>query len=200
MSVPPQPRIAFLTGQSDPGRCALSPAQRRVLERLADAAPDLDCTPHNFPWIADPAPWRAVPLLRASLANGRQWLAARRGSLSPFAAAEIEAARSRLREAPRTLLLAGSCGLSLLDALVAGFDDAQRARLRVVAYGAVAPRWPRRIDGAALRGDRDRIARWFGPAGGPPPQSLACGHLDYLDHAAVVDAARAQFAWLRGFA
>lgn len=200
MNAPARPRIAFLTGQSDPGRCALSPAQRRVLDRLADAAPDLDCTPLNFPWNADTAPWRPVPLLRASLANGRQWLAARRGSLSLFGADAIAMAQACLREAPRTLLLAGSCGLSLLDALVATFDDADRARLRVVAYGAVAPRWPRGLAGTALRGDRDRIAHWFGPGDGPPPQSLACGHLDYLDHAAVVEAARAHFAWLRGFA
>ena len=195
-----RPRIAFLTGQSDPGRCALSPAQRRMLDQLAEAAPDLDCAPHNFPWPAETPPWRAVPLLRASLANGRQWRAARRGSLSPFGADAIAMAQSRLRDAPRTLLLAGSCGLSLLDALVAAFDNAERARVRVVAYGAVAPRWPQGIDGTALRGDRDRIARWFGPDDGPAPQSLACGHLDYLDHDAVVDAARAQFAWLRGFA
>ncbi len=200
MSAPARPRIAFLTGQSDPGRCALSPTQRRVLAHLAEAAPDLDCAPHNFPWPAEAPPWRAVPLLRASLANGRQWLAARRGSLSPFGVDAIAMAQSRLHDAPRTLLLAGSCGLSLLDALVATFDDADRARVRVVAYGAVAPRWPQGIDGAALRGDRDRIARWFGPGDGPTPRSLACGHLDYLDHDAVVDAARAQFAWLRGFA
>lgn len=200
MSLSPRPRIAFLTGQSDPGRCALSPMQRRVLDHLARAAPDLDCTPHNFPWPAETPPWRAVPLPRASLANGRQYLAARRGRLPSFATGDIETARSRLRDAPRTLLLTGSCGLSLLDAIIATFDDAERARLRVVAYGAVAPRWPQGIVGTVLRGERDRIARWFGPADGPTPRSLACGHLDYLDHAAVVDAAREQFAWLRGFA
>lgn len=175
--------------------------QQRVLVHLAEAAPDLEVTPHNFPWPAHAPPWRAVTLPRASIANGRQWLAARRGALSAFRADEIAMAQSRLRHAPRTLLLAGSCGLSLLDALIATFDDAERARLRVVAYGAVAPRWPQGIAGAALRGDRDRIARWFGPHDGPAPRSLACGHLDYLDGpdpAAIVEAARAQFAWLRG--
>jgi len=195
-----RPRIAFLTGQSDPGRPALSPAQRRVLDRLADAAPDVDCSPHNFPWPADAPPWRAVPLLRASLANGRQYLAARRGRLTPFSPDAIDAARSRLRDASRTLLLTGSCGLGLLDAVIATFDDAERARLRVIAYGAVAARWPRGVGGTVLRGDSDRIARWLGPDDGPTPQSLACGHLDYLDHATIVDAARAQLGWLRGFA
>lgn len=200
MSAMPRPRIAFLTGQSDPGRCALSPAQRRTLDALAADADGIDLVPLNFPWKTDTASWRPVPLPRASLANGRQYLAARRGALTPFASHDIVAARAWLDSTPRTLLLAGSCGLSLLDALLAPFDAGTRARLRVVAYGAVAPRWPAHIDGVQLRGDRDRIARWFGPVDGPPPQTLSCGHMDYLDHAAVVDAARARFDWLRGTA
>ena len=114
-------------------------------------------------------------------------------------------ARSCLRDAPRTLLLAGSCGLSLLDALVVAFDDAERARVRVVAYGAVAPRWPQRdgmpLDGVQLRGDRDRIAAWLGPRSGPRPRMIAVGHMDYLDHPAARDALLAaaceQLDWLR---
>lgn len=200
MSAAPRPRIAFLTGQSDPGRCALSPVQRRALDALAADADDIDCVPRNFPWTTDTAPWRPVPLLRASLANGRQYLAARRGALSPFASHDIVAARDWLQTSPRTLLLVGSCGLSLLDLLLAPLDAGARARLRVVAYGGVAQRWPVDIAGVQLRGDRDRIARWFGPADGPPAQTLCCGHMDYLDHEAVVAAARAQFDWLRGVA
>lgn len=198
MTATPQSRIAFLTGQSDPGRCALSPAQRRTLDALAADADGIDCVPRNFPWTTDTASWRPVPLLHASLANGRQYLAARRGALSPFAPPDIAAARDWLQASPRTLLLVGSCGLSLLDLLLAPLDAGARARLCVVAYGAVAPRWPAHIDGVQLRGDRDRIARWFGPVDGPPLQTLSCGHMDYLDHDAVVDAARARFDWLRG--
>lgn len=198
MSTTPQPRIAFLTGQSDAGRCALSPVQQRTLDALAAGADDIERVPLNFPWKADTAPWRPVPLPRASLANGRQYLAARRGALSPFVSRDIVAARAWLDSAPRTLLLVGSCGLSLLDALLAPLDAGARARLCVVAYGAVAPRWPAHINGVQLRGDRDRIARWLGPVDGPAPQTLSCGHMDYLDHDAVVEAARAQFDWLRG--
>lgn len=200
MTATPQPRIAFLTGQSDPGRCALSPAQRRTLDALAADADGIDCVPRNFPWTTDTASWRPVPLLHASLANGRQYLAARRGALTPFAPHDIVAARAWLASTPRTLLLVGSCGLSLLDLLLAPLHAETRTRLRVVAYGAVAPRWPAHIDGVQLRGDRDRIARWFGPVDGPPPQTLSCGHMDYLDHDAVVETARAQFDWLRGAA
>lgn len=207
------PRIAFLTGRSDPDRCALSPVQRAVLDALATHAADLHLDPLNFPWHPhlgesddrdDDRAWRETPLLRASIANGRQYLAARRGGFADLPNAAIAHARARLLASPRTLLLVGSCGLSLLDALIAPFDAAQRARLRVVAYGGVAPRWPRGVDGAQLRGRRDRIVAWFGPNDGPAPRTIDGGHLDYLARPAacdaVLDAARAQLAWLRGAA
>jgi hypothetical protein len=203
------PRIAFLTGRSDPGRCALSPVQRAALDGLAADAAEMGLDPLNFPWcgigrdsvgVNDHA-WRETSLLRASVANGRQYLAARRGAFADLPPAAIAQARERLRTSPRTLLLVGSCGLSLLDALIAPFDDAQRARLRIVAYGGVAPRWPRSVVGAQLRGRDDRIAAWFGPNDGPTPRTIDCGHMDYLTRSAaldaVLDAARAQLAWLR---
>lgn len=197
-----RPRVAFLTGQSDPGRGALSPVQRAALDALADGNDDIDFDPHQFPWDSATAAWRPIPLLRASLANGRQYLDARRGVLHGMSSAQCDAARQRLLAAPRTLLLVGSCGLALLDSLIAPFDDDARARLYVVAYGAVAPRWPHGIDGQQLRGDRDRIAAWLGPSDGPPPQRVAAGHMDYLDgepsHNPVIAAAREQLVWLRG--
>ncbi|MES2669717.1 MAG: hypothetical protein V4673_04765 [Pseudomonadota bacterium] len=197
-----RPRVAFLTGQSDPGRGALSPVQRAALDALADGNDGIDFDPHQFPWDSAAGAWRPVPLLRASLANGRQYLGARRGMLHGASSAQCVAARQRLLSAPRTLLLVGSCGLVLFDTLIAPLDDADRARLRVVAYGAVAPRWPRGIDGVQLRGDRDRIAAWLGPVDGPALQPIAAGHMDYLDgepsRNAVIAAARAQLDWLRG--
>ena len=204
-AAPERPRIALLTGRSDPQRSALSPAQRAMLDQLAGHAEDIAFEPHNFPWPADSAPWRPVPLLRASFFNGRQYLAARRGAFHGLTPAQADHARERLLAAPRTLLLVGSCGLALLDALLAPFDHAQRARLRVVAYGAVAPRWPQRdgkpLDGVQLRGERDRIAARFGPDNGPRPRMIAAGHMDYLDHAyardAVLSAALEQLDWLR---
>jgi hypothetical protein len=197
-----RPRVAFLTGQSDPGRGALSPVQRAALDALADGNDGIDFDPHQFPWDSAAGAWRPVPLLRASLANGRQYLGARRGMLHGVTPVQCAAARQHVLAAPRTLLLVGSCGLALLDALIAPFDDAACGRLRVVAYGAVAPRWPRGIDGVQLRGNRDRIAAWLGPVDGPAPQRIAAGHMDYLDgepsRNAVVAAARAQLDWLRG--
>jgi hypothetical protein len=192
-----KPRIAFLTGQSDPGRCALSPAQRATLDALATDAEEIDSHPCNFPWDVRTAAWRPVPIVRASLSNGRQYLAARRGAADVLSAIDAAAARAQLLAPPRTLLLVGSCGLALLDALVAPFDAAQRARLRAVSYGGVAPRWPAGIAGAQLRGVRDRIVAWLGPVDGPSPRRVDHGHMDYLDGDTVADAARAQLDWLR---
>ncbi|MBN8214752.1 MAG: hypothetical protein J0M09_17650 [Xanthomonadales bacterium] len=204
-AAPDRPRIALLTGRSDPQRWALSPTQHAMLDQLARRAEGIAFDPHNFPWPAHSAPWRHVPLLRASLANGRQYLAARRGTFHGLTSVQADHARGRLLAAPRTLLLVGSCGLALLDALIAPFDHAQRARLRVVAYGAVGLRWPQRdgmpLHGVQLRGDRDRIAAWLGPRNGPRPRMIAAGHMDYLDHPpardAVFAAACEQLDWLR---
>jgi hypothetical protein len=195
-----RPRLAFLTGQSDPGRCALSPSQSALLARLAPELDGVDGVPLNFPWQPSTPPWRPVPLPRASLANARQYLAARRGRFAAASTSDIEHARRFLGIAPRTLLLVGSCGLVLLDALITDFDDAQRRRLRVVSYGGVAPRWPRAIAGTRLHGRRDRIAAWLGPRDGPSPRIVDHGHMDYLDGDAVADAACAQLDWLRGLA
>lgn len=196
-----RPRIAFLTGQSDPTRCALSPQQSALLAELAADAEGIDGVALNYPWRSDSEDWRPVPLWRASFANARQYLTARRG-----VEAALPAAREWLLRAPRSLLLVGSCGLSLLEAMLGDADDAAYARLRVVAYGAVGPRWPRALQGHALRGRFDWIARALGPAGLPPSgvsqQLLDCGHMDYLQRpqsrAAVLSAARAQLGWLRG--
>lgn len=208
-SLAPAPRIAFLTGRSDPDRCALSPVQRAILDALATDATRMRLESLNFPWSGrsressndSGLAWRETPLLRASLANGRQFFAARRGGFADLSRDAVEQARECLRTPPRSLLLVGSCGLSLLDALIAPFDDVDRARLRIVAYGGVAPRWPRGVEGAQLRGHRDRIAAWFGPNDGPTPHAIDCGHMDYLERSAardaVIDAARTQLPWLR---
>jgi hypothetical protein len=194
------PRIAFLTGRSDPGRCALSPQQRATLDTLAADAHELSPVPLNFPWHEDSAQWRPVPLICASIANARQYIAARHGRIAGMPPEALERARAQLLDSPRTLLLAGSCGLTILDPLIAPFDAAQRARLRVVAYGGVAPCWPRHVEGVQLRGHRDRITAWFGPSDGPSVRVVAHGHMDYLEGDAVVAAAREFLPWLRGLA
>jgi len=189
-------RVAFLTGQSDPGRTALSPAQHAFLAGLA--APGRQLAPWNFPWgdagtsgaganDAEACAWRPVGLWRASRANARQYLAARLGR-----APERERALAWLARGPRTVLLTGSCGLALLLALDP--PAALRARLFVFGLGAVGPRWPAGIAGACVLGRADRWARLLGPRGGPTPLLVAGGHLDYLESPAVLEHARAALA------
>lgn len=176
------PHIAFLTGQSDPGRCALSPVQEQFLQRLRPGlAPEIELCQQNFPWSDSEQPWRAVPLWRASLANGWQYLAARCGRVPLSAASWLDQPR-------RTLLLVGSCGLLLLDQLLRARPQATWAeRLRVVCYGGVGPRWPVQVQGCNLLGERDRMARFAGPSRrsmtGISCQTVPCGHLDYLTQA-----------------
>lgn len=177
------PRIAFLTGQSDPGRCALAAAQQQFLQRLRPAlASEVELCAQNFPWTDSERPWRAVPLWRASLSNAGQYLAARRGRISPEAANWLDQPR-------RTLLLVGSCGLVLLEQLMRGLPPGSDLdeRLRIVCYGGVGPRWPAGLHGRYLLGTRDRIARLAGPSrrslAGIERKWVPCGHLDYLGNA-----------------
>ncbi|KQQ75374.1 hypothetical protein ASF73_06020 [Xanthomonas sp. Leaf131] len=170
-------QIAFLTGQSDPQRCALSIEQQHFLQQLQSPGRQLiDC---NYPYRPDSAAHRRTPLWRASASNARQYLAAR-------AARVADADRTRvvalLEQAPTTVLLAGSCGLQLLTALQ--LPQALRARLAVFAYGPVC-RAPASFGQLrVLQGRRDWISRaLFGAAVHLRP---ACGHMDYLRDAAVL--------------
>jgi hypothetical protein len=181
-------RIAFLTGQSDPCRCALSPKESAFLATLAGEGVEL--VPTGFPWFGEPAEWRPVPLWRASLANARQYLAARRGRIAAAGLANVW-----LAQAPRTLLLAGSCGLALLAAI----DPRERARAAppvCLRRGGAAVAGRDRGHTAVL-GRRDRLARWLAPAGAPVPHVVEAGHLDYLESPVVRALAREELVRLR---
>jgi hypothetical protein len=170
-------QIAFLTGQSDPSRCALSAEQVAFLRQLQDKGRQLvDC---NYPYRRNSAPHRRTPLWRASVANARQYLAARNARVADTDRARVHAL---LEQAPMTLLLAGSCGLQLLSALQ--LPDALRARLAVFAYGPVchAPSAFGQLRVVQGRGD------WISRAlfGGRVDLKPACGHMAYLRHAEVL--------------
>ena len=102
-------QLAFLTGQSDPARCALSPQQRAFGQALL--APGRVLHPCNFPYDAATPDHQPAALLAASWHNTRHYLRSRRPG---FAAAHGPALAQLLQAAPHTLLLAGSCGLELL--------------------------------------------------------------------------------------
>ena len=163
-------QVAFLTGQSDPGRCALSPLQSAFLDALP--VPEAARVRLNFPYVAGPA-HREVALLRASWNNVRQYLASRRPE---FGARHRPAVLALLERAERTLLLAGSCGLELLANL--DLPAATLGRVDVVAYGPVGRHQPA-CSSLLVQGRRDWVSRvWYR---GPVDARIDCDHLGYLE-------------------
>jgi hypothetical protein len=162
-------QVAFLTGQSDATRCALSPVQRAFLEALP--LPASASLPLNFPYDADTAPWRNVSLFAASVNNARQYRASRR---SEFAARHAAQVLRQLERAPRTLILAGSAGLELLANLRLPREALDR--LHVFAYGPVARRLPD-CPCVLVQGRRDWVSRWWFRT---VDHRVECTHLDYL--------------------
>lgn len=173
-------QIAFLCGQSDPARCALSPAQLQFGQALLAAGRRLH--PCNFPYDAQTLPFRRVSLLSASWHNSRQYLRSRQPA---FARRHAAAVADLLHAAPHTLLLAGSCGLELLANLA--LPPALAQRCSVLAYGPVARRAPAVAHLQILVGRQDWISRlgWRGAR-----QWVDSGHMDYLQQSNVLVIAR----------
>lgn len=163
-------QVVFLTGQSDPGRCALSPVQRAFMESLPLPAPAKLAL--NFPYHADTLPWRNVSLATASVSNARQYLASRQPEFAARHAAHVQRVLSRT---PRTLILAGSAGLELLANLQLPRETLDR--VHVFAYGPVARHLPD-CTSLLVQGRRDWISRlWFSDV----DHRVECSHLDYLE-------------------
>lgn len=161
--------IAFFTGQSDRGRCALSPLQKAFLARLN--GPGRRLIPVNFPY-AESAPYRDTSLLTASWNNVWQTLASQRPS---FARRHASAVATLLAGSTHTVFLAGSCGLELFNNLRLAPELERRCTL--IAYGPVARRLPHFARCLLVQGRRDGLTRLAFPGRRP---ALACGHLDYL--------------------
>lgn len=162
--------VAFLTGRSDPGSNALSPAQRGFMER--SPVPAGQWLDRNFPY-AECGAWRETPLLRASVNNSLEYLLSRR-----------ERFRQRYRtsfmetfagDAP-VILLTGSCGLELLVNLRLPCEFLER--LHVFAYGPVSRSTPDCATLQLVQGNQDMISRWWHSW---VDHRIACGHMDYLD-------------------
>jgi hypothetical protein len=169
LKAPPRVQIAFLTGRSNPDSCALSPTQQTFLERLSGTGRLL--VPYNFPYEPTACPYRRTSLLRASLNNFREYRNSRRPGYRQRYAPALKAL---LAQAPRTVFLAGSCGLELLCNLRLEADDL--ARTFVFAFGPVARALPD-CNRVVVQGRRDWLSRGFVAQ---PDYAIACGHLDYL--------------------
>lgn len=179
-------RIAFLTGQSDPPGCALAADQHAFLDALPATEPEkVRC---NFPYAGGAGGVLDVPLWHASLSNMKQYAASRAES---FARAYRPPVLELLATADRTLLLAGSCGIELLNNL--RLPDGALDSAFVFGYGPVARRRP--ACRHELVGSRsDWISRlWF-----PSPDAwVDAGHLGYLASEAVLARCRALTERLR---
>lgn len=161
--------IAFLTGQSRPGCCALSPEQRLFLNQLA--APGREVVPLNFPYRAS-GYFRRVPLLVASWRNFAGYFASRRPA---FAAAHRAEVAGLIARAERMVFLAGSSGLELFNNL--GLSEAEERKCRLICFGPVARRIPRHAPAVLVQGSRDALSRAFFRN---EPAALNCGHMEYL--------------------
>ena len=168
-------QVAFLTGQSNPACWALSPVQAAFLARLQ--RDDRQLHGCNFPYHRASQRHEAVPLLKASVHNSAQYLLSRRLSFSERYQAGVLAL---LSSHPHTVLLAGSCGLELLNNL--RLPPAWLSRISVFAYGPVARCSPgcRHV---LVQGRRDGISRLFFSTA---DYLVDCGHMDYLQQEAVL--------------
>ena len=178
--VPPRLQLAFLTGQSDPRCCALSPQQQAFGEALL--APGRLLQPQNFPYSTDTPPHASTPLWRASWHNCAQYVGSRRPG---FAQRHRTSVLQMLQTAPYTALLAGSCGLELLANLALPAEALQR--ISVLAYGPVARHAPACARLLTVVGQADWISR-LGHI--RAMQHIACGHMDYLTQPALLAIAR----------
>jgi hypothetical protein len=176
--------IAFLTGQSRPGCCALSPEQQRLLDQLA--SPGRELVPRNFPY-REAGRFREVPLVVASWRNLRGYYASSRPG---FAAAYRADVAGLIARAERVVFLAGSSGLELFNNL--GLTEAEERKCRLICFGPVARRLPRFAEAVIVQGTRDYLSRTFFRSGLP---SLDCGHMGYLGDPAFVRLCREQLSF-----
>lgn len=160
------PRVALLTGRSDPARTGLSKGQAAFL--AAVMPPGMVAVQDGYPWIGG-QPEEKVPLPLAAWRNASQWRAARNGS----ARAEVSARLRALAGGPLTIIT-GSCGLDLLHC---GWVEGA-CRL-VIALGPVmdrSPSWPD-VRLVTVIGRKDLLSRalhWTAP-----DIQVPCGHMGY---------------------
>jgi len=175
--------IAFLTGQSRPGCCALSPEQDRFLNELA--GPGRELVRLNFPYRASAA-FREVSLVVASWRNFRGYLASRRAG---FARAYRDDVTALVARADRVVFLAGSSGLELFNNLQLAEEHERKCLL--ICYGPVARRLPHYATTVVAQGARDYLSQAFFRGG---PRLLKCGHMGYLDDPDFLRLCREQIA------
>lgn len=177
-------RIVWLTGLSDPRRCELSEAQEAFLRRLD--APEECKLYRNFPYLPCDGNAASPPLLRASLRNGRQFLAAsgwRSNTAADYRSAAALHWQALARSTDRLLILAGSCGLEIVRRCLA-CSESSIADVRIAALGPVG--WTRPpCETLLVQGSRDYVSRLFFRR--PDVLVPSVGHMNYLSSDQVFD-------------
>jgi hypothetical protein len=172
-------RVALLTGQSRLNRSPLTPDQTAFLQAV---------TPPSYEAVRAGLPYADTPsepqpgLAGACLANARQYRWARSdrsygrlvaGALSPM-----------LAESDRTLLVAASAGLALLQAAWPHLAGPRR-RLAVLCLGPAGapPDFGGEVRVEVVQGRRDGWSRAL--YAGPVQHHPSCGHMGYWRNAEV---------------
>jgi hypothetical protein len=144
---------AFITGHSVRGCTGLSADQFDFLRR--SELPDEQWLPCNFPYH-ETFPFRSPNLIRASLNNSCHYYFSR---FSGFRDRHRDQVIGIFSGYEKVILLAGSCGLELLNNLE--LPDDIRSRLHVFSYGAVSRELPDTASHLMVRGSQDFISRIF---------------------------------------
>ncbi|WP_374519520.1 hypothetical protein [Undibacterium squillarum] len=172
-------QIAMLNGRSNPANWALSPAQQAFLRQLGGA--DRHLTGMNFPYLPVEKAYQPTALLRASLANSKEYLNAR---IPWFRRRYRPVVQALLQQAEHTVFVAGSCGLELLNCLQLAPSDLEK--ISVFAYGPVARARPA-CHSLLVQGRADWISRrWFADA----DIVVDADHLNYLQQDEVLQHCR----------
>lgn len=172
-------QIAMLNGRSNPANWTLSPAQQAFLRQLGGA--DRHLTGMNFPYLPTEKAYQPTALLRASLANGWEYLNAR---MPWFRRRYRSVVQALLQQAEHTVFVAGSCGLELLNCLQLAPSDLEK--VSVFAYGPVARARPA-CRSLLVQGRADWISRrWFAEA----DIVVDADHLNYLQQDEVLQHCR----------
>ena len=162
--------VGFITGHSVRSCTGLSHEQRDFQQR--SAVPPENWLQHNFPWqetFPFPEPFR---LLSASWNNLRHYVESRTPAFREQHRSEVAA---RFVRYDAVILLAGSCGLELLNNLELAVET--RQRLHVFAYGPVSRCMPEVASSFLVQGRRDVISRVFHR---DVDARFPCPHMGYL--------------------
>ena len=171
-------RVLLLTGQSSFSNARLSPEQEGFLRAVVPEC--CEVTASGFPYRAEflRGEFRSSGMVAASVRNGLQvmWSLGHPGyrrALECVLQGVIDATARRL------VLITGSCGLQLANAVWPKLRLRSALHIQVIALGPVCF-GTLRLQGAqvsVLQGDRDGWSRRF--YRGPVDVCCACGHLDY---------------------